>query len=1356
MAILMRWLATGLVASSGYLVAGAPAASADASATASIGSDMASTIIPADQPLATLTPAPPPGVDMGGIGVLIPVHDNEHFYNGSQPDAGNDTNAGIVTIQLSVTYNHPSVALDHSIYLTDVACENGMLLRAVFNSTGAYAYAESTWPALVANGSSLVLITSAATCGAHEDQNAFFLASSLVFDDPSLSFVAHGEEKALNDLMQGMQVGVGGTVQIPAASNDTSGQQADNSTSDQPACGLPADDTLEGLPAVACGTGFDAALNSRLGYYNVNDSRIQGIFSVAGSGGGTGLLKRSFWDDLDDFIDDIADAIESAAEAILDAAVSAARFISETVESIVSAVVSIVVAAYKLVEFIITGEYDDSWTFGLRLMPSSSSMMDSPWGEAYRLVDYNPGEKDSGFSESKAALEGMRDDLIGEPDPEPGIEVFCVDCGISGSVTVAVHLSIHPFDGIGEGSVGVHGNMYAGLYLGIDAFAKADKTVTKQLISRGLPGWSIPGIISIGPELSLSVQAGVEVQAEGQIFAGASLNWTDFQAKFDIAHPSKSTSSGWDPIFDRKFNVHGSVSATAHLGLPIKLFFGVDVFDGAFTLGAGLVDTPAIVATAKFEAATDVTTGEVTIGSDSCVGVEVDVSLTNDLAFELDPGGSWPLANWPGPTLASACLGHERTGEEEEDAPAKSNTTSVPDLEGTVTCPDHNGRIFKDAAGNRFSILCFNSTSKSLWHVDFKAFDTFNQCIEWCAGHKRCAGVSWYDISYLSSFGPGFFNIDPIWGTDANGKIYTCAMDDNRPPTALVNDGRWSATPVAYEEEITTNVTCPSYDNAVYVGPDGHSWRIHCSGSIPWYDDGPYLSPCRQLQECMDFCAGNPDCSGARWYPTTGLCQIGTKNPAMQAPDANADPVHSVELLNPHGIVSVMYGKLDVTDYAIKNWATGTRLMIDTAELNRWAPVEKQKYEEDGDVYYLGFPNRPIFMLYTYGGSMKSWVGGDWMGKVTIYPPGVPNTTWVPGVAYVPGTPSTNLTFTVDPAPLARPDDITWVRIVEVCYALAQQRLPIQWSLLYETARGTPFTVGWGYAKTAFWNNWPNPANNERWMVVWYKDTRVSENGRLYAAVARDGENINLMYRDGALNKREDTIASVHQRTIAASSREVLSRTTNATASNSSISGRSRRSVGPKALNFGTATVLDTTGSLALYPGVNGNLLVAAASGNAAQNLSILTGNTTLTAVTIYGNGTAAGARPSLFIGGDSAGRVLHYFPDELAALGASRLRLAFRDSLPLGSRLAGLVPSHTPQHEGMVLAFDASAGGTPPPATVGRKPLYLVICDIADQINRVFLVQDSSTAAITAALEADDLVSVEQAGPDAPSPGWL
>jgi hypothetical protein len=1090
-------------------------------------------------------------------------------------------------------------------------------------------------------------------------------------------------------------------------------------------------------------------------------------------------MKRSFWDDLDDFIDTIGHAIESGLEAIAEAAAEAAMFIIGAVETIIEITIDIIVAAYKLVEFIITGEYDDSWTLGLRLMPSTDSMTDTPWGEGVQLVDYKPGESDKGFSHSKEVLESIRNDLIGEPDPEPGIQVYCIDCGIDGSVTVSVHLEIHPFSGIGKGSVSVEGHMYMGLYVGIDAFAEAEQTATKEIIKRGLPGWSIPGIISIGPELSLSVEAGVKVEAEGQIFAGASLTWPNFTATFDIAHPSQSTKDGWDPIFDRKLNVHGEVTASAHLGLPIKLFFGVDVFDGTFTLGAGLVNMPEIVAKATFEAAADTTAQTPTIGNDECIGVSFDVSLTNDLKFEMDPGGSWEIASWPGPTLASVCLGDEVKSDEEGDSPDQPKPTGGPGLEGNITCPDADGRIYKDPAGNRFSISCFNSTSKSLWHIGFNVFDNFNQCVEWCAKDKRCAGVSWYEISPLMA--EAGLAVFPIWGTNADGKIFNCAMDNNRPPTALVADGHWSATPVLYQENLAENVTCPTYNNNIYAG-HGHSWRIHCSGDMPWYGGGPGTGPLRQLQDCIDFCASSPDCSGALWDPVKGDCQTGTSNPDKRAPDDTTGPRHAVELLNPHGIVSVMYGKLDVTKYAIANWATGSRIVIDSQALWRWAPAEEQKYIDDDATMYRKFLYRPIFMLYTYGGSMKSWVGGDWMDTLTIYPPGVPGGAWTPGVAYVPGTPSTNLTFAVDPVPLDRPLAVDWVRIVEVCYALSQQRLPSQWAALYKSAQG--YRVSVGEDPALFPNNWPTAPWDVKWMVVWYKDTRISEDGPLYAVAARDGEYLNLMYPSGRFQKREDTLDAVPRRSIGAPSRAVTLRATNDTGvavTNSTTSGTkptgsggSSNDAAHKTLTFGTATILDTSGALALYAGINGNLFMAAASGTGAQNLSVLTNNTTLTAVIFSGDGTAATDRPALFVGGDSADRVLHYFPDELAALGASRLRVSTRDKLPLTSRLAGLVPVHTQQQQGMVLAFDASSSITPPPAAVGRKPLYLVLCNIADQINRVFLVQNTSAAALEASFQATNrefiltggkasncgplplTVSVEQAGPDMSPPGWL
>ena len=134
----------------------------------------------------------------------------------------------------------------------------------------------------------------------------------------------------------------------------------------------------------------------------------------------------------------------------------------------------------------------------------------------------------------------------------------------------------------------------------------------------------------------------------------------------------------------------------------------------------------------------------------------------------------------------------------------------------------------------------------------------------------------------------------------------------------------------------------------------------------------------------------------------------------------------------------------------------------------------------------------------------------------------------------------------------------------------------------------------------------------------------------------------------------------------------------------------------------GIATVRDTTGSLELYPASNGNLFLAPV--DSTEELSLLTNNTVLNVVTLAGNTDVL-----YLINSDSTDRLLHYFPDEVTNLGASRLRFASWDKLPVGSRLANLAPV-TPESgsaDPVLVAFDTSG-----------DYLFPVMCAIEGQFN--------------------------------------
>lgn len=202
---------------------------------------------------ATMTPIDPPGVNMGGTGVLTPTGVAQVWY--SSDDSTSDSSSAYPYVRLNMTFTEDSIALDQSIYIKDIVCTSSTL-SGIFNNSAAYSYAKSSWP----TDSSVILITAASSCSS-DGQNIYFLSSSIVFTDSSDSFVATGTIEAITDVLDNIGMDFG---DLTYDTDDSS-----SSSSSDLGCTSPTSSTIDGLPAISCGTDFDENLDDALGYYSV-------------------------------------------------------------------------------------------------------------------------------------------------------------------------------------------------------------------------------------------------------------------------------------------------------------------------------------------------------------------------------------------------------------------------------------------------------------------------------------------------------------------------------------------------------------------------------------------------------------------------------------------------------------------------------------------------------------------------------------------------------------------------------------------------------------------------------------------------------------------------------------------------------------------------------------------------------------------------------------------------------------------------------------------------------------------------------------------------------------------------------
>ncbi|UKZ78866.1 hypothetical protein TrVFT333_006612 [Trichoderma virens FT-333] len=382
----------------------------------------------------------------------------------------------------------------------------------------------------------------------------------------------------------------------------------------------------------------------------------------------------------------IGNDIASAATTLGKDAVSNLKNLGNTVLGAAESFAKGLIAAAT---FIITGDYD-------------------------RSVDFPNAQNE--------AIDKIKGVIIGEADPEPSIELWCVDCHANGKLKLVGSASFSILKGLTKAQLSMDGNLDVGLYLGMNAFAQWNPKEEYDFLSVGLPGLSIPDILTIGPVLSLGVSVDLDVSAVGQYLVGADMEWTQLSAKLDVLNPRSSSKSGWTPNIRDTVQADGSLTINSTLGLPVSLGFGLNILNSKYEKEIKLVDTPGVRASMEYDFTDEVNNGEVnTDPEDGCYGIHWSVGMVNTVALDLfDIGqGKYTLDEYDAPVFASGCIGESLT-----IAPP-STTVSAP-TGGTTSVP--------------LALNCYSIYASTLERA-FKS-NSADACANSCATDSSCVGVN--------------------------------------------------------------------------------------------------------------------------------------------------------------------------------------------------------------------------------------------------------------------------------------------------------------------------------------------------------------------------------------------------------------------------------------------------------------------------------------------------------------------------------------------------------------------------------------------------------------------------------------
>jgi hypothetical protein len=191
--------------------------------------------------------------------------------------------------------------------------------------------------------------------------------------------------------------------------------------------------------------------------------------------------------------------------------------------------------------------------------------------------------------------------------------VQCTKCGVHVNMDIEGRLGFSIKDGLTEGALELHNkdDIRFDAQIGISATGKLSRSWSdpikhkdKELKNFPLPGFGIPGIITLGPQVSFSVSIALQVDGKIDLLVGGSVILEKGTATASIKG-AENKIVGFKPRFDPVFKATGGFSAGLDIGLPIGIDIGLDVLQGKFKKTVSLTNAPSIYAQATYSSSND-------------------------------------------------------------------------------------------------------------------------------------------------------------------------------------------------------------------------------------------------------------------------------------------------------------------------------------------------------------------------------------------------------------------------------------------------------------------------------------------------------------------------------------------------------------------------------------------------------------------------------------------------------------------------------------------------------------------------------------------------------------------------------
>lgn len=272
--------------------------------------------------------------------------------------------------------------------------------------------------------------------------------------------------------------------------------------------------------------------------------------------------------------------------------------------AVVKVLAEIAVVSAKLVAAAFGAPFDHSYhnDFQFQFQPKRSSSGDEP----PKIFNSDTGVEIAGTS--------------GE------FSVQCLKCGISGDFSIDGALAFSIKDGLTKGKLELTNKKPFALdaQFGIQAKLQTTKSLPiekNELGSLPLSPLAIPGLLVLGPQLSLSAELEVALAGEADLMVGGSLSISPGTATLDAIDGARNGVKGLNVSFTPLAKFQGSLTASLEFGLPLAIECGINVLNGKFKKTIGLVEKPVVYVSATASNQDDT----------PCDGVELRVGVKNEI-----------------------------------------------------------------------------------------------------------------------------------------------------------------------------------------------------------------------------------------------------------------------------------------------------------------------------------------------------------------------------------------------------------------------------------------------------------------------------------------------------------------------------------------------------------------------------------------------------------------------------------------------------------------------------------------------------------------------------------------------------